>query len=53
VGYSLTELGKELVDPIVTIRAWAEDHMERVITAREMYDASRGASDQEPLADGS
>ena len=44
VEYSLTELGKELVDPIATIRDWAVAHMERVITARETYDASSGAS---------
>ncbi len=44
VEYSLTELGRELVDPIATIRDWAVAHMERVITAREMYDASNGAS---------
>lgn len=43
VEYSLTELGRELVDPIATIRDWAVAHMDRVITAREMYDASHGA----------
>lgn len=43
VEYSLTELGRELVDPIATIRDWAVAHMERVISAREMYDASSGA----------
>jgi DNA-binding HxlR family transcriptional regulator len=44
VEYTLTELGKELVDPIATIRDWAVAHMEKVITAREMYNASSGAS---------
>ncbi len=38
VEYSLTEL----VNPIA--RDWAVAHMERVITAREMYDASSRAS---------
>jgi len=33
VEYSLTELGRELVDPITTIRDWAVAHMERVISA--------------------
>ncbi len=44
VEYSLTEPGKELVGPIASIRDWAVAHMERVITAREMYDASSRAS---------
>jgi DNA-binding HxlR family transcriptional regulator len=43
VEYSLTELGRELVDPIATIRDWAVAHRERVISARELYDASSGA----------
>jgi len=43
VEYSLTELGKELVDPIATIRDWAVANMARVITARQMYEASSGA----------
>jgi len=42
-SYSLTELGRELVDPIATIRDWAVAHMERVNNARELYNESSGA----------
>jgi hypothetical protein len=41
VEYSLTELGKELIDPIATIRDWAVAHMERVITALDVRRVQR------------
>jgi DNA-binding HxlR family transcriptional regulator len=44
VEYSLTDLGRELVEPIVALRAWAETHMERILAAREHYDGADVAS---------
>jgi len=38
VEYSLTDLGRELIEPIVALRAWAETHIERILAAREQYD---------------
>jgi DNA-binding HxlR family transcriptional regulator len=38
VEYSLTRLGASLTEPIEAIQAWAEEHVSRVLTARERYD---------------
>ena len=37
VAYSLTELGRTLVEPLAAIRDWAERHIEQVQAARESY----------------
>jgi DNA-binding HxlR family transcriptional regulator len=37
VQYSLTELGRTLVEPLAAIRDWAERHIEQVQAARESY----------------
>ena len=37
VEYSLTTLGRTLVEPLGAIRAWAEQHIEQVQAARETY----------------
>ena len=40
VEYSLTALGRSLVEPIGVLQDWAEGHVGRVLQAREHYDAS-------------
>jgi DNA-binding HxlR family transcriptional regulator len=45
VEYSLTPLGRTLVDLLDSIRAWAETHIEQVL-------AAQGAYDREPRDDG-
>jgi len=37
VEYSLTPLGRTLVDPLASIRDWAERHIEEVQAARDAY----------------
>lgn len=37
VEYQLTELGETLVPLIMNLFGWAEDHMDKVETARELY----------------
>lgn len=38
VEYSLTELGKSVVDILTAVGTWAEQHIEKVDTARAKYD---------------
>ncbi len=40
VEYSLTELGHTLVHILEAIRAWSETNIQRVLKARDSYDAS-------------
>ncbi|MFF2085123.1 winged helix-turn-helix transcriptional regulator [Nocardia sp. NPDC058176] len=39
VEYRLTPLGEELLPVMRTIKGWAEQHMDQVLTARAAYDA--------------
>ncbi|MFE7718854.1 winged helix-turn-helix transcriptional regulator [Nocardia rhizosphaerihabitans] len=39
VEYRLTPLGEELLPVMRTIKSWAEQHMDQVLTARAAYDA--------------
>lgn len=39
VDYELTELGRTLRAPLEELGRWADEHMERVLAARESYDA--------------
>lgn len=39
VEYSLTPLGRTLVEPLAAIRTWAEDHIQGVLAARVSHDA--------------
>lgn len=39
VEYTLTELGRSLIDPIGTVRSWAERNGEKVLAQRAQYDA--------------
>jgi DNA-binding HxlR family transcriptional regulator len=41
VGYSLTELGRTLVEPLRSIRNWAELHIEQVESARQTYERNQ------------
>lgn len=44
VEYSLTSLGRTLVDPLAAVRDWAEEHIEQVEEARAAYVRARGVS---------
>jgi DNA-binding HxlR family transcriptional regulator len=39
VEYTLTELGRSLIEPISIISDWAEVHVNRITAAQEAYDA--------------
>ncbi|AKE41408.1 predicted transcriptional regulator [Corynebacterium kutscheri] len=38
VDYQLTDLGMSIVEPLSTLRCWAETHVDEVIAHREAYD---------------
>lgn len=40
VDYELTELGRTLHRPIAALEAWAIEHMDDVVAARQEYDAT-------------
>jgi DNA-binding HxlR family transcriptional regulator len=42
VEYSLTPLGKSLLEPVTALKQWAEDHMEEIIVAQEHFEAQIG-----------
>ncbi|WP_027945306.1 winged helix-turn-helix transcriptional regulator [Amycolatopsis taiwanensis] len=44
VDYTLTDLGESLLPVMVSIKAWAESHMEQVLAARETYDSIQPAA---------
>jgi DNA-binding HxlR family transcriptional regulator len=39
VDYTLTKLGRTLLDSVSTLIGWAEGHLEEIDTARKAYDA--------------
>ena len=39
VLYTLTPLGKSLLDPITAVSTWAEEHLPAISRAQERYDA--------------
>jgi DNA-binding HxlR family transcriptional regulator len=41
VDYALTDLGRTLVSLLVSIRQWAEAHIDEVLAAQATYDARR------------
>jgi DNA-binding HxlR family transcriptional regulator len=43
VEYTLTPLGRTLVDPIQAVVTWAEDHITEVETAQREYDQAAAA----------
>lgn len=50
VEYSLTDLGRSLLEPIAANRRWAEAHIADVIAARERWDDARLAGVRGPSA---
>ncbi|BDA63536.1 winged helix-turn-helix transcriptional regulator [Actinomyces capricornis] len=42
VEYSLTPLGRSVLEPMAALRAWAEAHAGEVLEARAAYDARHG-----------
>ena len=39
VDYELTDAGRSLLEPLGALTAWAVDHMDRIVVAREQFDA--------------
>jgi DNA-binding HxlR family transcriptional regulator len=50
VEYTLTPLGRTLIDPLAAIRAWAETHIEEVLAAQADYDDRASASHLDSIA---
>lgn len=44
VEYRLTELGESLLEPLVTLIAWAEGSQTRIAAARSAFDAASAAA---------
>jgi DNA-binding HxlR family transcriptional regulator len=44
VDYELTDLGRSLLPVLALMKAWAEEHMSRVLEAQEHYDRGQTAS---------
>jgi DNA-binding HxlR family transcriptional regulator len=42
VEYSLTDLGRSLIEPIAVIADWAEVNVHRIVEAQRAYDAAHG-----------
>jgi DNA-binding HxlR family transcriptional regulator len=42
VEYSLTPLGKSLLEPVTALKEWAENHMEEIIVAQEHFETQHG-----------
>lgn len=40
VEYELTATGRELVEPLSALEAWASSHMAEVLAAREQFDSA-------------
>ena len=40
VEYSLTELGRTLIDPLQELAAWTNNHIDEIETAQVHYDSS-------------
>ena len=39
VDYELTDAGRSLLGPLSALTAWAVDHMDNIVIAREQFDA--------------
>jgi len=39
VDYALTDLGREVMDPLDVLARWAFDNRERIVAARDVFDA--------------
>ncbi|WP_052207275.1 winged helix-turn-helix transcriptional regulator [Sinomonas humi] len=40
VEYRLTPLGESLLDPLNAVREWAESHADKILAARDAFDAA-------------
>lgn len=49
VEYALTPLGQTLTEPLGALRAWAEDNIDQVLTARSTFD-EKAAARLDPVA---
>jgi len=47
VEYDLTALGRTLSEPIAAVRRWAEEHIDEVTLAQQVYDKRTGRSQNE------
>jgi len=50
VDYALTALGRDLLDPVSALGAWATRNQAKIARAREKFDGRDGRSTQEPFA---
>ena len=50
VEYSLTTLGQTLIEPIIALRSWAEEHLDEVKEARVKHDQIEHIAVQEQTA---
>jgi DNA-binding HxlR family transcriptional regulator len=48
VDYTLTPVGRTLIDAVSTLFAWAEDHLTDIDAARTRYDDARGQRARPP-----
>ncbi|XPP27129.1 MAG: winged helix-turn-helix transcriptional regulator [Leucobacter sp.] len=48
VEYSLTELGRELSDRVMSLVKWIDDHAEAIVRARARFDENVGSNEQNP-----
>jgi DNA-binding HxlR family transcriptional regulator len=44
VEYTLTPLGRTLLQPLDAVRIWAEEHAAKILQARDAYDAQDGSA---------
>jgi DNA-binding HxlR family transcriptional regulator len=52
VEYALTDLGRDLLEPVTALGRWAVDNRHRVEAARRRYDAARAAEPPQAGASG-
>ena len=50
VGYDLTDLGRGLTKPVMTLGQWAMDHQREIEAARARFDERNGAASSDELA---
>jgi DNA-binding HxlR family transcriptional regulator len=49
VDYALTPLGRDLLDPVATLGAWAIRNQAKIARAREQFDGNCAASGKPPI----
>lgn len=43
-GYTLTELGRTLDEPLLALQRWSETHIEQVLESRDRWDEAEDAA---------